>query len=185
MSTEQAITPTSVLDYWFAEETKPKWFEASTAFDDELRQRYARAWDAARQGELDHWTGTPDGLLALVLLLDQIPRNIHRGTPKAFSTDPLARHWAKWAVEQGMDQGLSAEQRQFLYLPFMHSEALEDQEHGMALYTALGMQSALDYMRQHRDIIARFSRFPHRNEVLGRISTPEETEFLTQPGSRF
>ena len=182
---EQVITPSDIVSYWFSDETRPKWFEGGPDFDEELRRRYAGAWEEARQDAFDHWTATPEGVLALVILLDQIPRNIHRGTPAAFSTDPQARHWAKWAVEQGMDQRLGQEQRQFLYLPFMHSEMLEDQEEGMALYTALGLEMQLDYMRRHRDIIARFGRFPHRNDILGRASTPEEIEFLTQPGSRF
>jgi uncharacterized protein (DUF924 family) len=185
MSMDRQITPSDVLDYWFSDETRPKWFEGDEKFDDELRRRFIGAWDEARKGGLDHWTATPEGTLALVILLDQIPRNCHRGVPDAFSTDPLALHWAKWAVEQGLDRGLGAEHRQFLYLPFMHSEQLADQEHGMTLYTALGLPSPLDYMRQHRDIIARFGRFPHRNEILGRESTPEEIEFLKQPGSRF
>jgi uncharacterized protein (DUF924 family) len=185
MSKELGVTPADVVDYWFSEEIKPKWFDGGAAFDAELRGRFLDAWQAAGTGALDHWTATPQGLLALVILLDQIPRNCHRGTPDAFATDASALRWAKWAVAQGVDRGLSDEQRQFLYLPFMHSEVLADQEEGMALYAALGLASPLDYMRQHRDIIARFGRFPHRNEFLGRSSTPEEVEFLKQPGSRF
>lgn len=185
MSGDEQITPAEVVTYWFSEPVKPKWFEGGAAFDDELRHRFIDAWRAARTGALDHWTTTPEGLLALVILLDQIPRNCNRGTPDAFSSDADALRWAKWAVEQEIDRGLGDEQRQFLYLPFMHSEALADQEQGMALYEALGLASPLDYMRRHRDIIARFGRFPHRNDYLGRVSTPEEIEFLKQPGSRF
>lgn len=185
MSRDRQVTPSDVVDYWFSEEIKPKWFDGGAAFDQDLRDRFVEAWDEARAGALDHWTATPMGLLALVILLDQIPRNCHRGTPDAFSTDPQALRWAKWAVEQGIDRSFGDDQRQFLYLPFMHSETLAEQEEGMRLYAVLGLASPLDYMRRHRDIIARFGRFPHRNEFLGRVSTPEEVEFLKQPGSRF
>lgn len=185
MSKDGEVTTADIVTYWFSEDVKPKWFEGGDAFDDELRRRFLPAWRQARDGALDHWTSTPEGVLALVLLLDQIPRNCHRGTTEAFSTDAEALHWANWAVEQGIDRSFGDDQRQFLYLPFMHSETLADQERGMQLYAALGLDSPLDYMRRHRDIIARFGRFPHRNDILGRPSTPEEVEFLKQPGSRF
>ncbi len=139
----------------------------------------------AKQGELVHWAETPDGALALVILFDQLSRNIHRGTPEAFAADVLALATAKHAIFQGHDLRLSPEGRGFLYLPFEHSEVLADQDKGVALFEALGSEELLDYMRRHRDIIARFGRFPHRNAILGRSSTAEEIEFLKQPGSSF
>ncbi len=179
------IQPSDVVSFWFAEETKPNWFEGNEEFDAELRRRFGAAYMAARSGQFDGWGEDPRSVLALVLLLDQIPRNIHRNTPEAFATDAQALDLAKRAIEQGYDTALTPEQRQFLYLPFMHSEQLAEQERGMELYEALGLEVPLDFMRQHRDIIARFRRFPHRNRILGRTSTDEEEAFLKTPGSHF
>jgi len=184
-SEDDGLNAHEILAFWFSERVKPKWFEPDAAFDAELVERFRPAHERAKAGELGSWTGTPDGALALVILLDQIPRNIERGRPAAFATDEQALAIAKRAVARGFDAGLDPEKRQFLYLPFMHSERLEDQEHGLELYTALGLPEPLDFMRQHRDVIARFGRFPHRNEVLARKSTEEEIAFLKQPGSRF
>jgi uncharacterized protein (DUF924 family) len=185
MNDHSSIGPSELLSFWFSEEVKPKWFEASDAFDAELRERFGLAARRAGEGALDGWAAAPEGLIALIILLDQIPRNIHRGTPAAFATDARALRLARAAVANGIDRQLTDAQRGFLYLPFMHSEDLAAQEEGMALYGALGNEPALDYMRRHRDIIARFGRFPHRNDILGRTSTPEEIAFLEQPGSRF
>jgi uncharacterized protein (DUF924 family) len=185
MTDQSSIASSELLSFWFSEEVRPKWFDASDAFDAELRERFGSAARQASEGALDGWAATPEGLIALIILLDQIPRNIHRGTPAAFATDARALWLARAAVANGTDRMLTDAQRSFLYLPFMHSEDLAAQEEGMTLYGALGNESALDYMRRHRDIIARFGRFPHRNDILGRTSTPEEIEFLEQPGSRF
>jgi uncharacterized protein (DUF924 family) len=184
-SEDEGWNAAEILSFWFSERVKPKWFEPDAAFDAELNDRFRPANERARAGELNSWTGTPEGALALVILLDQSPRNIERGSPKAFATDEQALAIAGQAVARGFDAGLDAKQRQFLYLPFMHSENLEDQERGMELYTALGLAEPLDFMRRHRDVIARFRRFPHRNEVLGRKSTEAEIDFLNQPGSSF
>jgi uncharacterized protein (DUF924 family) len=185
MAYTRKIEPSDVVSFWFAEETKPNWFEASEEFDAELRKRFGAAYLAARGGQLDEWAEDPGSALALVLLLDQIPRNIHRNTPEAFATDTKALNLAKQAIEHGHDMALPQEQRQFLYLPFMHSEQLAEQERGMELYGPLGLAVPLDFMRAHRDIIARFGRFPHRNRILGRANTEEEEAFLKLPGSHF
>lgn len=179
------LAPSDVVSYWFSEEVRPKWFEPDDAFDAGLRSRFGPAAEKAQAGGLASWAETPEGALALVILLDQVPRNIHRGKAEAFAADAQALRVAKEAISRKLDATLEAAQRQFLYLPFMHSERLEDQEQGMALYAKLGLEEPLDFMQQHRDIIARFGRFPHRNETLGRTSTAEELEFLKQPGSRF
>lgn len=185
MTDAPAMTPQDVLDFWLSEEVKPKWFNGGAAFDALCRERLGKASAAARAGRLAHWAETPEGALALIILLDQIPRNIHRGTPEAFSGDALALAAAKAAIDKGFDKTVSPETRNFFYLPFQHSERLEDQERGMALYAASDIPDGLHWMKLHRDIIARFGRFPHRNAVLGRASTPEELDFLQQPGSSF
>ena len=185
MMSEESLNAAEILSFWFSEKVKPKWFEPDAAFDAELNERFRLAHERARAGDLGSWAGTPEGALALVILLDQIPRNIERGNPAAFATDEQALAIAKQAVARGFDVRLDPEKRQFLYLPFMHSERLEDQQRGLELYTALGLAEPLDFMRRHRDVIARFGRFPHRNEVLARKSTEAEIAFLKQPGSHF
>jgi uncharacterized protein (DUF924 family) len=179
------ISPREVLEFWFSEEAKKSWFEGSDAFDAECRERLGAAAEAAMSGAMDDWSGTAQGALALLILLDQVPRNIHRGTPAAFASDRKALAIAKDAIARGFDAATPSEQRNFLYLPFMHSEDLTDQERGVALYATNDVSDSLSWMKRHRDVIARFGRFPHRNETLGRTSTPEEEEFLRQPGSRF
>ena len=179
------LTPADVLAFWFSDDAKTHWFERSDAFDAECRDRFGAAAEAARSGALDGWAKTADGALALLILLDQMPRNIFRGTPRAFAGDEKALAIAKAAIAQGFDTAARADGRNFFYLPSQHSERLEDQERGMELYAASDVPDGLRWMTAHRDIIARFGRFPHRNAILGRVSTPEEMEFLQQPGSSF
>lgn len=131
------------------------------------------------------WEKAPYSALALVIVLDQFPLNMFRHSPRAFSTEAEARRIAKAAVSQGFDRELTEEQKQFLYMPFMHSENREDQQRSVELFTAAGLKDALPYAIGHKEIVDRFGRFPHRNRTLGRESTPEEIEFLKQPGSSF
>jgi uncharacterized protein (DUF924 family) len=179
------ITPDDIVTFWFSDEAKPKWWVKEDAFDAAVRGRFAAALEAALAGALDGWAATPEGALALVILLDQVPRNSFRGTPGAFSGDEKALSVAKDAIARGLDAALPPDRRNFLYMPFQHSERLEDQESGMALFAANDVENGLSYMRAHRDIVARFGRFPHRNAILGRASTPEELDFLQQPNSSF
>ena len=167
-----------VLTFWFAEETKERWYHATAEFDDLCRQQFACLVEQAARGELAAWQATGDGALALCLLLDQMPRNIFRGSTRAFATDPMALEVASRAIDQGFDQQLPPEQRQFLYLPFMHSERMVDQERSLALHRQLGDESGLAYAEDHADIVRRFGRFPHRNAILGRQGTEEELAFL-------
>jgi uncharacterized protein (DUF924 family) len=169
-----------VLTFWFSEESRRHWFAPTPEFDREIRERFADLSARAASGEPSAWEQTPDGCLALCVLLDQMPRNMARGTPRAFATDPKARDVAERAVGRGFDRGLPPERTQFLYLPFSHSERLADQERALALFEAAGLDDALAYVRGHLAIIRRFGRFPHRNAILGRSSTPEEREFLAQ-----
>jgi uncharacterized protein (DUF924 family) len=174
-----------ILSFWFSGRVEPLWFSSEPALDAELRERFGTLVSAAFAGELDDWLETPEGALALVILLDQFPRNIYRGTPAAFAADAKARDVAERALARGHDHQVEPARRMFFYLPFEHSEQLADQERSLALFTALGDAELLDYAVRHHEIIARFGRFPHRNAVLGRPSTLEEQAFLTQPGSAF
>lgn len=192
-----STAPAEVLAFWFGRPGEPaygapraEWFRKDSAFDEEIRRRFLPAVDAALAGHLAGWAASPQGALALLVLLDQFPRNLFRGEAKAFAGDPGARQLAEDALARGWDKGLSAVEKLFIYLPFEHSESLADQARSLALFTALaaghaGCDGFLDYARRHHEVIARFGRFPHRNAALGRPSTPEETSYLAQPGSGF
>lgn len=175
------IAPTDMATFW-REVGPKKWFAKDDAFDAELRARFLDAHFAAARRELDDWMHTPDGALSLVLLLDQVPRNVFRGTAHQFATDPLAHHFADAAVTAGHDAAIEAPLRVFFYLPFEHAETQADQTRAVALTTAIGDEAYTKFARLHADIIARFGRFPHRNAALGRESTAEETAFLEAGG---
>jgi uncharacterized protein (DUF924 family) len=175
------MKPADVVGFWT--EAGPKaWFKKSKAFDSRIRETFETLHLAASRGELDDWAGTAQGALALLLLLDQFPRNLYRGSPHAFATDPLARKVARAAVDRGFDAQVAPQLRQFFYLPFEHSERLEDQDHGLALCAASGDPELVKWANIHRDIIARFGRFPHRNASLARATTDEERAFLKAGG---
>ena len=171
-------TPDSVLEFWFSERMEKAWFAKDEAIDREIAERFAAVHEAARDGGLDGWRDRPRGALARTIALDQFPRNLHRDSPRAFATDDLALAGAEEAIARGFDQQLSEKERQFFYLPFMHSEDIDVQRRSLDLYRALGNENLLGYAVKHHDIVERFDRFPHRNEVLGRESTAEEVEFL-------
>ena len=168
----------AVNDFWFAETPPENWFARDTAFDEQIRDRFGALHDELRRNPPAAADMDAFEHLAAVILFDQFPRNMFRGTAQAFGTDALALGYAKDAVERGLDTALAVPHRQFLYMPFMHSENREDQARSLALFTALGQAEALEYARQHADVIARFGRFPTRNAALGRVSTPEEQEFM-------
>lgn len=174
-----------VLTFWFAPGRKESWFGKSDAFDREIGARFGSLMEDAAAGRLGHWTATPRGSLALCILLDQFPRNVWRGTPRAFASDARAREVAAHALAAGQDRCLTPDERMFFYLPFEHSEDPGDQERCVRLMAELGDPEWLEYAVRHRDIIARFGRFPHRNAVLGRASTDEERAFLEEPNSSF
>ena len=172
--------PADVIAFWRAAGPE-KWFEKNAAFDDEIRRRFLNVHEAATSGKLTAWEASAEGALALLILLDQFPRNMFRGQARAFATDPLARAIASRAILSGFD-GAFPDMRSFFYLPFEHSEDLADQERGLTLYKAAGDEDGLKWAKIHADIIHRFGRFPHRNAVLGRVSTPEEQKFLDDGG---
>ncbi|MBS0226122.1 MAG: DUF924 family protein [Proteobacteria bacterium] len=174
-------SPTSVLDFW-RNAGFGKWFGGGAEFDEACRSALGDAHMAAARHELDGWMRQPDSALALILLLDQIPRNIFRGSGHAFATDGLARLHASAAVDGGFDAQVDPSLRFFFYLPFEHSEAMIDQQRSVELVGALGNKDLLHYAIAHRDVIARFGRFPHRNAALGRINTPEEQAWLDAGG---
>ena len=187
----------AVLDFWFgapgsATDGKPRaeWFRKSDAFDREIERRFAPLIERALAGGLRDWDAQPQSALARILLLDQFTRNVYRDTPRAFAGDSLALAAARALVASGADRALPAQQRAFAYLPFEHAEDLALQDESLRLFTRLdaeaeGFEGSLDYARRHHAIIERFGRFPHRNEILGRRSTPEELAFLEEPGSSF
>ncbi|MEX0589820.1 MAG: DUF924 family protein [Xanthobacteraceae bacterium] len=177
------LSPKTVLEFWRAA-GRDRWFEASDDFDKELRERFLATYEAAAAGKLASWEDTPEGALALLLLLDQFPRNMFRKTPRAFATDAKAREVARRALARGFDENFKQELRSFFCLPFMHSEDLADQEYCLARYRAMGDPEGIKYAEIHRDAISRFGRFPHRNEILGRSSTPEEIVYLESGGFR-
>ena len=172
------VTSADVVSFW-REAGPTHWFAKDDAFDAQFERRFREAHFAAARRELDGWADTAEGALALLLLLDQFPRNVFRGTGHAYATDPLARHFAMSMVETGRDAEVERELRMFCYLPFQHSEAMADQERAVALLQAMDQAK---WALHHRDIIRRFGRFPHRNSALGRESTPEEREFLREGG---
>ncbi len=183
------VTADTVLEFWFTEASPADWFERSDAFDAKIRERFAGALEAARAGGLDDWAATPRGCLALIILIDQFSRNLYRDSPEAWSADPTVLALTRRALEAGHDAELGKDERKFLYMPLMHSEALADQEDCVRLFRELADGDAedisLDFAVRHRDIVARFGRFPHRNETLGRASTAEEIAFLEEPNSSF
>lgn len=173
--------PGEVVGFW-RQAGPERWFKRDEAFDRECRLRFYEMHFAAARRECEHWMHEAEGALALLILLDQIPRNVFRGSAHAFATDPLAHHYATRAIGLGFDMQLESPLRPFFYLPFQHSEAMVDQQHALKLFGALIEPGADQWARHHHAIIERFGRFPHRNAVLGRATTPAEQQFLDEGG---
>ena len=175
------VGPQDVLAFWRAA-GPDKWFEKDPGFDAEIVARFLPAYEAAAAGRLSGWETTADGALALLIVLDQFPRNMFRGQARAYAADALAREVADRAIARGFDRIVSDSERQFFYLPFMHSEVLADQERCLALSRQYDDSEFAKYAELHADIIRRYGRFPHRNPMLGRIATPDEQAFLDGGG---
>jgi uncharacterized protein (DUF924 family) len=175
--------PQDIIEFWRDAGPK-KWFAPDDAFDADIRERFLATHEQAAAGKLSDWEGSAQGALALLLLLDQFPRNIFRKTPRAFATDPLAKGIAGRAIKAGFDLEVGEEMRSFFYLPFMHSEELADQELCLKLYRDYGNQDGIKYAEIHLDAIRRFGRFPHRNEIMGRESSADEIAYLDGGGFR-
>ncbi len=186
-----------ILAFWFGSpaevdhgKARPAWFRKDEAFDEEIRRRFLAEVEAALAGRRDDWAEAPGSALALLILLDQFPRNLFRNTARAFAGDGQALALARQVIGQGWDRDLLPVQRVFVYLPFEHSEALADQEYSITLFDALGeahpvLAPFVDFAHRHREVIVRFGRFPHRNALLARSSSADETDYLAQPGSGF
>jgi len=177
-----------ILQFWFEtldltnlSERREVWFKSIPEFDDAIRENFSDIYEQAAAGELDHLRDEPASCLALVIILDQFSRNLFRHTAKAYATDAKARDLARYALTQGYDKDMSPWHRTFFYLPFEHSEDLDDQNLSVELFTSLNIERSLEAATGHRDVIERFGRFPYRNEALGRENTPEEIEFLKDP----
>lgn len=170
--------PQEILDFWFSNEVRKLWFNSTPEFDAMLRERYFVLWQQAGRGELDHWSQSAVGCLALVIILDQFPLNMFRGEALAYFTEARSRDVAQTAIQCNFDRQLEVEQRAFLYMPFMHSEELADQRRALELFDQPGLEGNLRFARHHHDIVEKFGRFPHRNEALGRDSSAAETDYL-------
>jgi uncharacterized protein (DUF924 family) len=180
-ATELAPAEASAVVAFWREAGPSLWFAKDAGFDRRFRDRFLHLYEAASRGELDEWAGTAEGAMAIVILLDQYPRNSFRGTPRMYATDEMARRVAHAAIAAGHDHAVEPALRLFFYLPFAHSEAHADQERSVALVEALG-EPSVSFAKRHRDIIRRFGRFPHRNPILGRTMTEEEQRYLDNGG---
>ncbi|KZY97310.1 hypothetical protein A3744_32200 [Oleiphilus sp. HI0073] len=175
----------NVLHLWFEElEPRQHWVKDAT-LDENIAARFGALHDQAKNGALDSWRSTAKGRLAEIIILDQFSRNIYRDESESFACDPIARRLSIEAIQSGADKELSVDQRAFLYMPLMHSEGKEDHQLALKVFDQPGLENSLDFERRHWRIIERFGRYPHRNDLLGRVSSPEEQRFLTEPGSRF
>lgn len=187
----QTDTIKAILTFWFGDPEaadygadRAAWFVKDPTFDADIKTRFEDLLTTVTNPQVQHMANSPEGPVAAVVLFDQFPRNMYRGDARAFATDAQALALARQSLDRGFDQKVIPVMRKFLYLPFEHSENLEDQDLALALFATLGPLD-LDYAQKHHDIIARFGRFPHRNEALGRTSTAEEIKFLSQPDSSF
>jgi len=178
---EASVTPAEILAFW-RDAGPDRWYRRDDAFDAEVCRRFLGLWQCAAAGELASWETSDDGALALVIVLDQFPRNLFRDDVRTYASDPLAREVAHRAIDRGVDARIDPALREFLYLPFMHSEHLPDQLRCIELFRRTENTENLGYAEQHADIIRRFGRFPRRNRILGRPTTPEEQAFLDAGG---
>lgn len=176
-------TPDEIISFWFSETVKRLWFNANPAFDRMLRINYLNAYESACGGHLQDWTRSAEGSLALTILFDQFPLNMFRGESRSFATEEQALQVARQAIKAGFDKQLTDDQKIFIYMPFMHSESLDDQNYAVKLFEDAQLTENLQYALHHRDLIQRFGRFPHRNKILGRDSTPEELQYLRSKGA--
>lgn len=174
------ISPQDILQFWFDELSDEDWFKKNDKVDQKISQRFKEYYQKAKTGELFKWRETPEGRLAEILILDQFPRNMFRGSAQAFETDSLALILAQEMVLQKLDEKLEISKRAFIYLPYMHSESLSIHEEAVKLFSQKGLEENLKFEMAHKKVIEMFGRYPHRNETLGRISTQEEKEYLKE-----
>ncbi|MCF3640513.1 DUF924 domain-containing protein [Rhizobium sp. TRM95111] len=185
MGSAEIVSPADVIGYWCETLDSKDWFRSSPEFDAHIRDRFAATHVALSRAVTAEWHATPEARLAAVIVLDQFPRNMYRASPLAFATDWMALREARLAIDLGADRAVGQDRRHFFYMPFEHAEDLAAQDEAVALFEAFGDETYLDYALRHRDVIREFGRFPHRNDYLGRPSTPAEVAYLAQPGSGF
>jgi len=173
---ENSITPSDVLDYWFSEKSKQFWFASTPQVDNEIKVCFESVWEKAAEGEYSQWRETADGSVALIVILDQLPLNMFRSDPKGFQTESMAVEVALNAINNGFDEELNDEKLLFLFMPLMHSENIDHQNLQVYLFDKYNFN--LEFSKHHRDLVKKFGRFPHRNEILGRMSTMEELDYL-------
>lgn len=172
------VTPESIVEYWYSEKVKSRWFNSTSEFDQEIKERYENIWIEALRGEYNFWSESAEGCLALVIILDQFPLNMFRGEVKSFSSEALAIKITKKAVEHGFDKEIDKDKVSFLYMPLMHSENVDDQNLSVKLFEEADLIDNLRFAKHHRDIVKKYGRFPHRNKILNRKSSVEELEYL-------
>lgn len=172
--------PTEILNFWFDELGSDNWFGSSDTIDEQITERFQELWEEQKSKVASDFLDTPETALAAIILFDQFPRNMFRNTADAFATDHLALQIAEKAVDKELDHQLTERQRSFVYMPFMHSEDLEDQTRSLGLFTALGLEDNIKFAKAHRDIIVKYGRFPHRNAMLGRETRAEEQVAIDQ-----
>ena len=172
------MNPAEVIEYWYSDQVRDHWFSSTPELDAEILEKFERTWEKAVEGELDRWRNTAIGSLALILIFDQFPLNMFRGEVKSFQTEANAIAVARDAINSNFVHQLTEQQLSFLFMPFMHSEKMEDQDFALELFRENKLDSNLEFAKHHRDIVRQFGRFPHRNEILGRKSSIEELEYL-------
>ncbi len=168
----------SIIDFWFSAEIARHWFNSTPELDRDIKSRFEAAYHIAVGGELEHWQASPSGCLALILLFDQFPLNMYRGEKESFAAEAMSRDVAFLAITKGFDKKLAEQKKKFVYMPYMHSEDIKDQEMAIELFSKAGFTENLKYARHHHDIVDQFGRFPHRNKILGRLNTAEEEKYL-------
>jgi len=176
--TLELITAESIIEYWYSDRVKPKWFNSSIEFDKEIKLNYEKCWLETLRGENKAWQESAEGCLALTIILDQFPLNMFRGEVKSFSSEAIAIKVAKKAIEQGFDKKIDKDKVAFLYMPLMHSENIDDQNLSVQLFEEAGLHDNLRFAKHHRDIVKKYGRFPHRNEILNRKSSQQEIDYL-------
>ena len=177
------MEPIEIISYWYSDKMQKHWFSSTPELDKEIKNKYEQTWISAAAGELDEWENTPEGCLALIIILDQLPLNMFRGESKSFQTERKAIEVALTAINSSFDKKLSNDKLPFLFMPFMHSEKLEEQDLSVKLYKEYNLDNNLRFAQHHREIVKRFGRFPHRNKILGRESTKSENEYLNSKNS--
>lgn len=178
MDVEQHNQANEIIDFWFSDEMSSHWFSSTAEIDRHIQQRFEAVWQAASRRELDHWMSNADNCLALIIVLDQFPLNMYRGEARSFETESQAIDTTLYGIEKGYDQQLTKPQLAFFYMPLMHSESLDIQDISVEKYSLASLEFNLRFAKHHRELVARFGRFPHRNKILGRDSSPDELEYL-------